>query len=74
MAKKRKQLQDVWDYVEGGDYSSLGDVADIKRGPLKEKNRPVGECWPCKKFADEAFIHESPGTAGCCRGCDAYKG
>ena len=67
-----ERLNEVWDYLNNN--PSLGEITDVKRGALKDQDRPTGECWPCGKFADEAMIHESPGTAKCCQGCDAYKG
>lgn len=65
-------LQEVWDYL-GGD-KTVADIADVERGGMSDADRPVGECWPCKKFADKARLHESPARAECCRGCDAYRG
>lgn len=65
-------LQEVWDHCAG--KPTLEDRTTIERGQLKEKDRPVGECRACGRFAKGAMIHESPGTAKCCIGCDAYKG
>lgn len=66
-----KKLQDVWDHLGGNE--SVGDTADVEKGVLRDEDRPQGVCWACNKFADGAFIHESPGSAQCCIGCDAYK-
>ncbi len=49
-------------------------IIEFCLGLLKDKDRPVGECWACGRFAKGALIHESPGTALCCKGCDAYSG
>ncbi len=70
--KADKGLQEVWDYV--GDNPSLEDLADGERGVLNDEDRPVGECWACGRFMEGAMIHEQPGTAECCRGCDAFEG
>ncbi len=60
-------------YVETPPNKAKLDDADVRRGLLKDKDRPVGECWACGRLAKGALIHESPGTARCCIGCDAYK-
>ena len=67
-----EKLKEVWDFLTS--KTTLGDIANVERGVLKDKDRPVGRCWACKKLATEAMTHESPGTAACCKGCDAYKG
>ena len=69
---KDKPLKDIWDYLEG--RPTLGGVADGDRGIFRDKSRPKGICWACKRFAKGSLIEESPGTAKCCKGCDAYKG
>jgi len=66
----KKQFQEIWDYCSNG--GTLGQNVNIKAGKLKNEDRPEGECWACKKFAEEAMIHESPGTAECCKECDGY--
>lgn len=67
------ELKGVWDYL--GDSKTLGDISSVERGNISEetarKMRAKGECVACKKFADHALIHESPGTARCCIGCPA---
>ncbi len=72
VCKEKRKLQEVWDHLNGSGNGTLGDVADVQQGQLDEKDRPVGVCWACGKFAENSFIHEQPGTAGCCKGCDAY--
>lgn len=67
-----KDLNEVWDYLR--DNKTLGDFASVGRGKLHEEDRPTGECWACRHFAQNAFIHESPSTAKCCIDCDAYAG
>lgn len=69
--KEMKKLQDIWDYMKNN--TTLGDIASVKRGEIKGKYRPFGICYPCAKFAKEAMIHESPGTAKCCQDCDAKE-
>ena len=71
---KKSQLNEIFDYVKQNCGQQLGDIADVQRGALNEKDRPKGVCWPCSKLAKEAMLHESPGTAKCCIGCDAYRG
>lgn len=66
------KLQEVWDFLAGN--NNLGDECDVNRGILNDADRPHGVCWACKKLAEEALIHEAPGTAECCKGCDAYEG
>ena len=63
-------LDGIWADLEG--HKTLGDTANVNRGILRDEDRPHGVCWPCKKLAEEAMTHESPGTAECCKGCDAY--
>jgi len=70
--RKAEGLQEVWDYLDGD--PTFGDVANGGRGVLKDKDRPFGECWACAKLAKEGMIYEQPGTAECCKGCDAYMG
>lgn len=62
-------LNDIWAHLEGGEV-----LGDVNRGVLRDKDRPFGVCWACAKLAREAMTHESPGTAKCCIGCDAYEG
>ena len=69
--KVSKKLKDVWDYVGGNE--KLDDVVKVARGELGGNNRPIGECWVCDKFL-QVKINESPQTAKCCVGCDAYQG
>ncbi len=66
------ELQNVWDHLARD--KTLAEVGEVNRGVLDDADRPHGVCWPCKKLADEAMFHESPGTAECCKGCDAYQG
>jgi len=68
----KRVMSEVEDYL--GDVPTLGDIAQVRRGTLKDKDRPVAECWACGRFAKGALIHESPGTAKCCKDCDAYRG
>jgi hypothetical protein len=68
------ELQEVWDHIGESGGQTLGDACDIERGIHSDEDRPFGVCVVCKKFGDNAFIHESPATAACCRGCDAYRG
>ena len=70
--KAAEGLKEVWDYLKGNPM--LGDVASVRRGVLKDEDRPAGECWACGRFAEGAMLHEQPGTAECCKGCDAYRG
>ena len=67
------ELQEVWDYL--GDNKTSGDIASVERGVISEETAQEmiakGECVVCKKFANHALIHESPGTARCCIGCPA---
>lgn len=69
-----KTLSEIWDYLEGG--QTVGDIADVRRGEWNEKKnpRPNGVCRACKRFGKGALIHESPGTAKCREGCDAFEG
>ena len=67
-----KPLQDVWDHLDGN--KTVGDIAALKKGVLRDEDRPDGVCWACKRFADGSMIHDSPGKAQCCIGCDAYVG
>ncbi len=69
---KDNSLDEVWECL--GSTPTLSDVASAERGILDDGDRPYGVCWVCKKFADRAMIHESPSTAKCCKGCDAYEG
>lgn len=66
------ERENVWGYLRKSE--TLGDKCDVNRGVLDDADRPWGDCWACVEFADEALVHESPGTANCCKGCDAYKG
>ena len=66
------ELQEVWDHLDAN--KTTGDIGKVQRGVLNDDDRPIGVCWPCKKFADNALTHESPATAKCCKGCDAYEG
>ena len=72
----KNKLNEVWDFMGGN--KTLGDVAFAERGKLSEKTAQEmiarGECVACKKFAENALIHESPGTAKCCKGCPAEEG
>jgi hypothetical protein len=73
MAKKpsKAELRELFKSASGG--NTLGDICEVSRDKLNEQDRPAGECWACEKFAVKALIHESPGKAKCCIGCDAYK-
>ena len=73
MRTAKNNLDDIWDYVAKANPTMLGDIADVQRSRLREKDRPAGTCWACGRFAKGALIHESPGTAKCCKDCDAYK-
>lgn len=66
-------LKEVFGFVKQQGNQTLGDIASIERGTLKDENRPVGVCWVCAKFLD-ADLTEEPQYAKCCSGCDAYKG
>ena len=66
------QLDDIWGYLDKN--KTLDKTADITRGTLSNENRPRGVCVPCAFFFENAMIHESPGTAECCKDCDAYAG
>ena len=70
----KNKAKEVFDCVKNKLLPSLSDIVDVHRGKYNGKDRPVGACWPCDKFADESFTHESPSTAKCCKGCDAYRG
>lgn len=73
MAEKKKDLQEVWDYTKKHCGDSIGDLCNVERGTANENNRLPGECIVCKRFAASALIHEQPGTARCCRDCDAAE-
>ncbi len=68
-----KELQEVWDHLGATTQPPLADVCEIDLGRANEDDRNPGECVVCEKFADEARIHESPGTAECCQGCDGKE-
>ena len=72
----KNKLNEVWDFLGGN--KTISDVAVADKGKVSEKTAQKmiarGECVVCRKFAEEALTHESPGTAKCCKGCPAEEG